>query len=341
MKTRFFLPLALVLLLASGCAGQTSSAVPPAQASFQPAIPDASSLEAREELAGYLQDIVGADGKVFQAKDDRGNLLDTAKIIENPQQPGTFLAISHCYDSQGTARVNLACSTDLLHWTYVVTLAGEKGKNATQPTIYPVEQGFMVAWEQEPKNHIRLAYYDNWEALRTAQPSHTFDCPRLGWYAEGTPCIYSATSTSADIGFHYYKDRKADRQARGQMAGWKEWQSAAHPHIDQALLDYGIGGNIGDRDLLAFRGRDYLVIEGGGSNENFGEWRCFLYDCAAGDAIRLEMKTPGNSLAFANPTATLVRLQGKPALVCTVFIPSENSGPGEAGCCIYYHYITE
>ena len=327
-------PLLAAALFFTGCTGE------PLRVSC--ASQDPSSIVSEEplkKLIGYLEDVKNADGFRLAVKDNRGQTMDGAKIIPHPYMAHHFLAVYHTYDPQGTACVHLADSTDLLTWQFVVSLAGEAGQNATQPTLYAMDDGFMAAWEQEPNNHIRLAYYADWEALKAAQPSRTFDCPQmLSPYAEGTPCIYSATKDSAVIGFHYYKDKKADRQAQGRMTGWKEWGSNPQPQIDQALLDYGIQGNIGDRDLFTFDGKDYLFIEGGGDNQNFGNWRCFLYDPQTETAVKLHIQTPGGSLAFANPTATPIILNGRPALVCSVFIPTENSAPGEPGCCIYYHY---
>ena len=288
----------------------------------------------------YLQDIKGADGRVFTARDNKGNSMDGAKIIENPKLAGTFIAVYHSYDTSGLAKVNLAYSTDLLNWQFLTSLAGDAGKNATQATIAAVGDGFMLAHEQEPKNHVRLAYYENWEKLIKNEPANTFDTPMtLSAYAEGTPCIYSATPDSADIGFHYFREGKVDRQCRGKMTGWTEWTTSEQPQIDEALLSFGISGNVGDRDPVTYKGKDFLYIEGGGDNAHFGNWRCFLYDPETETADKLEIKTPGGSLAFANPTETQVTFKGRPTLVCSVFIPTENSAPGEVGCCIYYHYL--
>jgi len=298
----------------------------------------AASDAARGEFKALFEKIAGADGHVYGAHDDQGHTMDGAKIIENPAAAGSFLAVYHAYDDIAF-QVYLAVSIDLLRWTCVTHLAAD----ASQPTIRAVDAGFMLVWEQQPDNHIRLAYYDTWDALAAASPSHAFDCPRqLSSYAEGTPDIRAATPDSAEIGFHYYQNGKVDRQATGTMSGWTDWTAAALPELDKAVLAAGApkAGNIGDRDNLNFDGFDFLVIEAGGTNSTFQNWRCYLYDALTRTAEKLSPVTGGGSIAFANPTAAVVTLDGRQALVCTVFIPSEGCGPGEAGSCVYYNYIS-
>ena len=339
MKKRLLL-ISLLLLpcLISACFGADPSILPPFSSEPSPDTPEAA--QSRKELASLLEDIEHADGYCFSARDSMGHSMDGAKIIANSSAEDSFLAVYHTYDPQGVAQVHLADSTDLLHWQHLTTLAGKAGENATQPTIHAVGNGFMLAFEQEPDNHLAIVYYATWEDLLNNVPANRFDAPQtLSDFAEGTPCIYAATPDSADIGFHYFRDGIADRQSRGWMTDWESWKVQAQPQIDEALLSYDISGNIGDRDLISYQGRDFLYMEGGGDNAHFENWRCFLYDIETQAADLLDIKTPGGSQAFSNPTATRVVLQSRPALVCSIFIPSESSASGEAGCCIYYHYL--
>lgn len=308
------------------------------QATIQGVSAAASDL-VRLELEAYIQNVANSDGYVYDAKDSAGNQMDGAKIIENPSVSGQFIAVYHTYKN-GVGRVNLATSTNLTSWTFVRSLAGSSGNDATQPTIKAVGTAFMMAWEQEPNNHIRIVYYNSWTDLQNGTIAKSYNCPRQqSTYAEGTPNIYSATANSADIGFHYYKDGKVDRQARGQMTNWNSWTSAKQTGIDNAILYWGPSGNIGDRDAITFKGYDFLIMEAGGNNSDFGSWRCYLYDVATGNADKLSINTHNQSNAFANPTIQLVTINSKQAILCTQFIPSQNSGTGEPGCCIYYNYI--
>ena len=143
-----------------------------------------------------------------------------------------------------------------------------------------------------------------------------------------------------EIGFHYYKDGNVDRQARGTLTNFNAWTAQEESGIDEALLEYGLKGNIGDRDQISFRGKEINIHEGQNKHGDFGSWRLFLWDGANGQSVPLEMRTHGGSQAFANPAYTLLPAPGGgQALVVTVFVPSENSAPGEAGELIYYKKI--
>ena len=316
--------------------------------------PDSSY--ARNKLIEYSSDVVNANGKRYDSKDSMNNWMDGAKIIENPAVPGQFIAIYHGYDlpslvnginSNSYRIICIATSTDLLNWTYVTTLAGSSGNSATQATIKAVGTAFVAMWEQEPENHLKAAYYNSWADLAAGNSSKQYKFSRqLSQNAEGTPNIYSATETTLDIGFHYYYQKKYDRNARGTLTNWTgtntgEWSVSVQDSINNAILATGIisDRNIGDRDDVSLGRFDFLIMEGGGNNKNFGGWRSFIYDPSNTTAYQLNIVTDGGSLAFANPTATVVTLNGRKAIVNTLFIPSQNSVPGEAGTCIYYHYI--
>ncbi|REE80967.1 hypothetical protein A8990_12013 [Paenibacillus taihuensis] len=298
----------------------------------------APSDTARAALKTKLNNVTGAVAKKFNAKDNLGNTMDTAKIIANPAVSGQFLAVYHTYTS-GVAKVNLATSTDLMNWTFVKSLAGSLGNNATQPTIKVASDGgYVVAWEQEPNNHIKVAYYTTWANLQTGTTSKSYNVPRtLSNYAEGTPNLYSASSTSVDIGFHYFKNGDVDRQARGTLANFNSWTASAQTNVDNSLLYWGVAGNIGDRDgKLTYSGYDFGLIEGQFTKNNFGTFRSFIYDYSTGNAEQLNPVTPNGSTAFANPTFTTVTLNGVTRIVVTLFIFSEGAGSGESGELIYY-----
>lgn len=303
----------------------------------------AASDAPRARLEGLVNNISGAAGKSWHTLDNQGNSMDCVKIIANPAVSGQFLGVYHSYDSQGVGRVKLATSTNLLSWTFVINLDGASGANATQPTILAVGTGFMAAWEKEPNNHIKLAYYPSWDALRTATASKTMDCPRrLSNYAEGTPNLYAATATSADVGFHFFANGVADKNARGTMTNWTTWTASAQPQIDSAVAAYNLGGNVaGDRDNITLDGSEFVLVEGGGGpgSSNFTGWRILVYDPSTQVADLLSPNTGNGVYAMANPTVSRVTLQGRDTLVVTLFVPSENNVPGTDGALIYYNYL--
>jgi hypothetical protein len=193
-----------------------------------------------------------------------------------------------------------------------------------------------VAWEQEPGNHVKLAYYPSWSDLLTGTASKTFDAPRLlSPCAEGTPNLYEASSTAVDVGFHYYRDCERDREARG-TTDWHSWTAEARPTLDAALEADGVMGGIGDRDVIRFRGFDLTLIEGQVVQDYWRTWRVFLYDDQAGDAQQLDFKTDAGSIAFGNPTIAAIEIGGRTAILVTLFLPMEGAGGAEAGELIYY-----
>jgi hypothetical protein len=333
------------LLLTAASAGL------PASAASAPTVADtaaaAPSDPARAELRSIVENVSGATGKRYAARDDAGHVMDTVKIIQDTT--GGYLAVSHHMAADGHFRVNLATSTDLLTWHWVRELAGSTTGPASQPTIAQASNGgFVLAWEQEKPgggdNHLAFRYFANRADLLAGQVSRSFDAPRsLSSCAEGTPNIYGITlspdidHSTIDLGGHYWWNCDRDRQQRGRLTNFNSWTTAAQPNYDNALLYWGVGGNIGDRDQALFRGYSFGLIEGQYTKGDFGSWRTFVYDYQTGNADRTTIHTDGGSTAFANPTVSALRApNGQPAILVTLFIPSQGAGPGESGELIYY-----
>jgi hypothetical protein len=314
-----------------------------------PASAAAPSDPARAELRGIVErvgevgGVTGADGVRYGAHDDAGHTMDTAKIIQD--STGGYLAVYHHMHTDGRFKVNLATSTDLLNWHWVRELAGSGTGGASQPTITQIAGGgYVMAWEQEPSNHFAFRYFANRTDLLNGTVSRRFDAPlSLSSCAEGTPNIYSVTLSPdidhsvIDVGGHYWWNCDRDRQQRGRLTNFTTWSTSAQPNYDNALLHWGVGGNIGDRDAVRFRDYDFGLIEGQFVKGDFGSWRTFVYDYQTGNADQTTIRTAGGSTAFANPSVTALRApDGRPALVVTLFVPSEGAAPGEAGELIYY-----
>jgi hypothetical protein len=307
----------------------------------------APSDTARAELRAIVEDVSGATGRRYDAHDDAGHVMDTAKIIQDTT--GGYLAAYHHMAADGHFRTNLATSTDLLNWHWVRELAGSNTGPASQPTIAQASNGgFVLAWEQERSgggdNHLAFRYFASRTALLAGQVSRSFDAPRqLSTCAEGTPNIYSITlspdidHSTIDIGAHYWWNCDRDRQQRGRLTNFSAWTTSAQPNFDNALLYWNVGGNIGDRDQVMFRGYSFGLIEGQYTKGDFGSWRTFVYDYQTGNADRTTIHTNGGSTAFANPTVTALRApNGQPAILVTLFIPSQGAALGESGSLIYY-----
>ena len=297
-------------------------------------------MNARQKLLTLIGDVCQADGRQYDSRDHRGNKMDCVKIIKRPDSE-KFIGIYHTF-IDNIPRVNLAVSNDLLNWTWLQELA----TFGSQPTIaIPSDHphGYIVAWEQQPNNHLRFAFYPTWSDLQAGNFEKNYAAPRLlSCYAEGTPNIYGQpTLDNIDVGFHFYDEGVLDRQARGTLKNFNQWTAVRkQPGIDKAILHYGVQGNIGDRDALsAFEGSAFIVIEGQYRPRDFGTWRIFVFDPETGSADQVKIVTDGKSQAFSNPSVTLTTWNNQPILIVTLFVPSEQAAPGEAGELIYYRKL--
>ncbi len=300
-------------------------------------------LTATEERLRDLIENVTQAQYVFQARDSAGNEMDTAKILEDPA--GGYLAVYHAL-RHGTFSVHLATSGDLGSWTH----RAELGRNASQPYLAALpDGGFVAAWEAHGRGYNWLSFrrYASRTQLLSGTPAQVFDAPHTQvparQWAEGTPNLHAAwldeegEQSIVDVGFHYWRNGDVDRQARGTLISFSRWSARREPDLDAAVLAHGVRGNIGDRDAVVFDGERFTLVEGQYVKGDFGSWRTFLFVHRTGIAVPLAPRTPGGSRAFANPAVTtLTGPDGRPTLLVSVFLPSENAAPGEAGQLIYF-----
>ncbi|MFF7475617.1 hypothetical protein [Streptomyces sp. NPDC008092] len=305
---------------------------------FSEASPDpASAATARfEELAG---DVRQADGAVFDARDDTGRTMDTAEITRIPEAyGGGYLAVYHTNLADGRFHTAVATSTDLRTWTR----RHDFGPGTSQPSVHTDGTGgWVLAYEKDPANHIALRHYPSLFALLTGTADRAFDAPRtLSRCAEGTPDITAVHGDTVELTGHYRADCATDRQLRATLRDFTVWRARPDHRLDQALLAWGTAGNIGDRARVELLGRPLVLIEGQRLRNDFGTWSTYAYDPASGRADRLSPRTPGGSRAFANPSAALITdPDGRPALLVSVFIPKEESAPGESGELVYWREL--
>jgi hypothetical protein len=296
-----------------------------------------------------LEDVKGAKGFRFDAKDNMAVGLDTIKIIENPS--GGYIGVFHHLVS-GEFQVRLGTSTNLINWTFRRTLVA----NASQPTVayHASSGGFYIVYEQwmSPGStgdcHLKVNYYASVNDLLTSAPTLTFTVPHSPFNPsnlEGTPNIYSISpdGNSLDIGFHYYNSTiSKDRTARGTLTGFFSGSPIWTTHIEEAynskLIADGVKGNLGDRDYGFLFGKEINLQEGQLIQFDFGSWRSYLYDFETTTFQLLEVKTPKGSIAFGNPAFTVLTLPGgSKGIVVTYFIFSEGAASGEAGQLVFYH----
>jgi hypothetical protein len=194
-----------------------------------------------------------------------------------------------------------------------------------------------------------LHHFPDAGSLLAARPARTFDARHTVVAAarqlsEGTPHIEAATDDLSviDVGFHYYRDGVVDRQARGRLTGFRSWRADPDPAADAAVEAWDVRGNIGGRDSAEWNGARITLIEGQLRRRDWGSWRVFRYDRAAGVAHPVRIRTHGGSVAFGNPKVTVLRApSGRTALLATMFVFGEGAARGEGGPLLYYHELPD
>jgi acid phosphatase type 7 len=313
-------------------------------------LPAGAQAAGESDLITLAQDVQSASGYRYGARDDRGNSLDTLKIVNNPN--GGYLGVYHTTLS-GEYYVKVATSTDLLNWKTRTVLAS----HGSQPTIARLtDGGFLVAYEADADcigagaplgspagNCLRFLHYPSVTALLTRRADRSLQVKRtLSRCAEGTPNIFAAhlnpdiAHSTIRVGLHYFRNCTVDRQAIGTLTNFSAWKAEVPQAPNATVQALGALGNIGDRDSINFDGVMYRLVEGQLTNGDFSSWRTFLYSQLFG-AKMLNIHTHRGSTAFANPTATWVNAPGGgKAIVFTQFIPLGGAKSGEAGELIYY-----
>jgi hypothetical protein len=297
-----------------------------------------------------IEDVTSATAYRYGARDDQGTSLDTLKVVPSPA--GGYIGVYHALVG-GVFVTKLARSKDLLRWKHVVDLAA----HGSQPTIAALSDGgFLVAYEQDAGctgtgpggNCLAFRHYPTLAELLTGAADRSFQAARtLSNCAEGTPNIYAAdlrpdiAHSVIDVGFHYFRSCEVDRQAHGTLRDFSSWSAHADAGLNGPLEAFRPGGNIGDRDYLPLPGGGLNIHEVQFTKGDFGCWRVYLYDWSARQASPLAIRTHRGSSAFANPTFTsLVSPAGRPALLVTLFIPSQGAAAGEGGELVYYRELT-
>jgi len=296
--------------------------------------------------------VTQANGYRYDAVDDRGHGLAGAKIIQLAET-GEFAAVYFWSDDEAEGfTTSLATSTDLLDWTWRVDLSSD----GSQPTIREASDGgYVVAWEVGVTDdiHVRLNYYPTLEVLLAGMPAKVFDAERqLPGCAEGTPNLYSASSTHVDFGLHFFRECRTDTQARG-TTDWVTWNAVEQPLLDRAAYLQGYAGSIGDRDVVEFRGYEFTFLEAQFTQGDWGTFRVLVYDEGTGAAdrrsypefaaeppsVHVSIRTHGRSSSFSNMTVGQVGLDGRQVVVVSVYI--QQGAEGEEGPLIYYRTVEE
>jgi hypothetical protein len=300
-------------------------------------------LSAAEFIDG-LQNVSRASVK-FGLHDNLGCPMATLKVSADG---GGYLGVYHCL-IQGRYDVRLATSADLVHWSFQADL----DSHASQPTIQALsDRSYLLAVEADNggrpgpgRRWLRFRHYPSLGALLASHPDRTFNAPHtvtaLRRGAEGTPNIYAAVvrqgiaRSRIEVGFHYLHDG-LDRQARGVLTDFTSWSAQPDESLDAALSNAGLTGKHGDRDSVTLGSTTMTVLEAQDRPDS-SRWRVVVLQGSARAVRILDIKTPGRSSSFANPTVTLLRLPtGQLGMVSTMYLPRTGSARKETGELIYF-----
>ena len=296
-----------------------------------------STATARTQLLALITDVTQATAYRYKLTDDQGRHIGPMDVIWVPEAE-RFAAVYFSWDDVDQAfHTHVATSTNLLDWSWEVELA----RLASMPAIARMSDGgYVVAWEQEPDPiHIVIASFETWDDLRRGRIARRFDVPvTMLACGEGTPSIDAASRERVDLSFHYHADCERDRQASG-WTDWTTWQAVARPERDQALIDRGVEGHIGDRDTIAFGGHELMLLDGERVPGDYSSWRTFLYDDETKVADEIEFKTHAGSQAFSSASVSEVRIDGRDAILVTLYLFTEGSRGGEDEELVFYRTL--
>lgn len=265
---------------------------------------------AMRRLRAALEDLPGDDRTRYDAKDDAGFNLEGLKVVATRTAGAPrYVGVYHHRTVAGFVTA-VAVSDDLMTWSRRATL----GTQASQPTIRRLAGGsYLLAWEQEPRNHVRVLHAPDLDALLRGRFDARFDAPlTLAETAEGTPDIRSVRmgtgpgDSRVELGLHYYRDRDVDRQATATLTDFRTWTARRRPALDAALERHGLRGNLGDRDTFGLDGARYEIVEGQRRKDDWSSWRTYLRHDATGALVALRIRGRDGQTALGNPTVSIL-----------------------------------
>jgi hypothetical protein len=319
------------------------------------AAPSLRSLVERVPAAAAGLPSPPRSGSAFRVVDSLGASADALDVIENPAVRGSYLGVYHINLGSGRFALRLASSRDLRRWSKIADL--DAGGGAMGALRALPGGGFLLAYEaQGPTQpngkvatNVRLRFYRDVGALLSGRATEERSLPRrLSPTNEGTPNFRGVTwrgslaRSRVLLGFHWLDHGPklpVDRQGLATLDAGK-WSVSKDAGVDRALSTMGLHGNHGSRRQFHFprAGKLWRIYEAQERVNVTGSWRVFLYDVQARRLQRLQIRTPGGSRSFANPTASILPSPaGGSALVVTMFIFASGAGSGEAGELVYYH----
>jgi hypothetical protein len=114
------------------------------------------------------------------------------------------------------------------------------------------------------------------------------------------------------------------------------WSARPDESLDAALSKAGLAGKHGDRDSVTLGSATITVLEAQ-DRPGSARWRVAVLDGSDRLVRILDIRTPGRSTSFANPTVSLLRLpSGQGGMVTTMYLHRTGSARKETGELIYF-----
>jgi len=217
------------------------------------------------------------------------------------------------------------------------------GTKASMGQFYFLGDGVLLLYEQNKCGgpSVAASYYESLEDFLSGQsdPKTFVSQQTLGGSAEGTPSltVVNETADELTIGMHCYISKdgtKVDQQAvavlrgflRGSSKDW-QWQAQLLKVVNDWLPEDGFTGKLGSRSSFYWTEERWFIMEAQGELDNWYTWRIFLGDGLG--FVKIPIRMASNSTA--NPVFTTFSNSSERVAVSTFFIPSEGSGPNQAG----------
>lgn len=335
----------------------------------------ATAFVSYSTLTNILNNPMFANASVYDAKDSQGNEMTCVKVLDLTGQAAKYAAVYYSpYAVSGGYRykVNLATSSDLIHWQFIRTLAD----NADMPDIKQVNNGSWLILTHEqwinggadgpstaPCQIAFDLFYDTADLLNGTIRA-TWLAPSYVSDLNGTPNIYEAHMAlysnywAADlvVGFHYWNGTQDENgyatvHKFALPLGGTYWDPTNALVYNEDFANAGVN-DLGLRDNFTVSSGTYNVQEGnlGIPGGTWDEWRVFLYTygdtniwpTGDGTVLQLSPKTPNGSFSFGAPCVSIVKSptgHGN-AMFVHYFIFTQGAGTGEAGDLIYYYNLS-
>ena len=314
---------------------------------------DEFSAQLQQKLSSPFHPIINLEIDV------NGRRKDCFKIAQFPN--GSYGAISHSLDIDKRFVSSLWQSKDLKNWDYIA----DYEKNLVMPSMEISKDGVIFIGGEKNEGNIERSPNNSWTALAIYKDFNSLLAHKDLWHLkseivekfthnsllhlilksesgnEGTLSFNSIDYQDEKhwkivIGLHYnqrnwFTDRGTDMNALATFENGNLISAETNNELNNPMLNNGISGAIGQREIMEINGKKYTFVEIQSINGNLRSFRIYIFDHQNERYFRLPLKTKSGSEAFANPRITkLILPNGKIGFAITYYLFEKDptkSGP--------------